>query len=169
MKRILLLGIILAICILAMPQGVLAANNAIVNANILSFTSFDVINLMPSPWDLVASGTTTQTNGINFSVASNSPWSVTVASDPTNGRMNSTLSNHQLGSALQQEQQQSGTTFVTATGGHQILHYDATPSNTPIIYASDIQQVTTYADERLIANGDVYRINLTYTLTQVVL
>jgi hypothetical protein len=95
MKRVLLLGIILAICILAMPQGVLAEDTrtATVDASIATYLElFTVDN--PAAWELTSG---TQSSGydniysatsdgsvkpISIMVETNKAWDVT-ASDVT--------------------------------------------------------------------------------------
>jgi hypothetical protein len=91
MKKLLLLGLILAICILAFPEGVLA-DEAIVNANVVEFTNFAATG-NPALWDLYYAPVTgvtqsasapinTFTDGLSsVSVISNNPWHITVTGE----------------------------------------------------------------------------------------
>jgi hypothetical protein len=93
MKRILLLGIILAICILAMPQGVLAATASSGGSAVVSATIEDYINLVvtgPSVWTLsyTASACGDHCNvlspGIKFDISSNDGWTLTASKNGPN-------------------------------------------------------------------------------------
>jgi hypothetical protein len=83
MKKLLLIGLILAICILAMPQGVLAATDdgfAVVSANINDYVS--LIVTPPGNWPLAYDATTCGAAcnelapAIGFAVSSNDAWTV---------------------------------------------------------------------------------------------
>jgi hypothetical protein len=79
MKKLLLIGLILAICILAMPQGVLAdEKSATINANIVTQLTFTATG-RATEWALSPTAyTTTASNadGITFVVNSNAAWGV---------------------------------------------------------------------------------------------
>jgi len=85
MKRVLLLGMILAICILAMPQGVLASSqgsNVTVNANIQNVLEFAALG--PSNQLVLIRGQDNVfPNAVNFTVNSSANWTITVAEAPT--------------------------------------------------------------------------------------
>jgi hypothetical protein len=83
MKRVLLIGIILAICILAMPQGVLAATapaqEVLVTATIPNVLEFTVVG--PVSWPAVAFGASNLQNpadSTNMHVKSNVDWAATI-------------------------------------------------------------------------------------------
>ena len=89
MKRILLLGIILAILILAMPQGVLAlsdAKTAIVNANVVQALTFSVTPAGAlTDWQLTSGTTNDQADAVTFHVISTAGWDVKAADATTSG------------------------------------------------------------------------------------
>jgi hypothetical protein len=107
MKRVLLIGIILAICILAMPQGVLAATSgggaaqqADVTAKIASYIDLTVSGPGTTTWNMAFIPLTDEcalgggtpfghcnqlTEAINFALSSNDGWTVNSKANPTFG------------------------------------------------------------------------------------
>jgi hypothetical protein len=93
MKKLLLIGLILAILLLAFPQGVMAApvnQPVIVNAQYttsqLTFTANPVASKFP--WTLIRSDVTGYNDNLNsdalvFTVDSNGPWTVVAADTST--------------------------------------------------------------------------------------
>jgi hypothetical protein len=94
MKRVLLLGFILAICILAFPQGVLAAPTAqpvIINANYGTETSFSVstdggTGTTLNMGTLIAGQDNTIDPALYFNVKSQSIWTVTGRDSTAQGK-----------------------------------------------------------------------------------
>jgi hypothetical protein len=122
MKKLLLLGLILAICILAMPQGVLA-DTATVNANVVQFTDFTASGDV-SGWNLYYGNpgpVNTQTDGLTLNVIANNPWHVTVLGT-NGGKMMPFGSGGYTGTALTNAlnidtQQVTGSAVDLASGG----------------------------------------------------
>jgi len=91
MKKVLLIGLILAICILAFPQGVMAATDikgADVNAQVVDTCKVTAEFVPPSGgvWNLERNVANALPNGIHVTVDSSSKWSLDVvdakATDP---------------------------------------------------------------------------------------
>jgi hypothetical protein len=83
MKKVLLIGLILAILILAMPQGV-SADTATVNAAVVESLSFSAAGSNVTSWNLYyfAPGpVNTNTGGLNLAVSLNNPWHITLSGD----------------------------------------------------------------------------------------
>ena len=104
MKRVLLLGFILAICVLAVPQGVSAAtlgtpSSAVVNAEVADHAAITVVFVPPTTpgyWLLDRQWDNELSNGIHMNVDCSQPWAVTVVTDAntvpgTQGYMLSTV------------------------------------------------------------------------------
>jgi hypothetical protein len=87
MKRVLLIGIILAIFILAMPQGVMAdtkTSPVTVNANIINHLTCTATNGgTSSGWAMTRGTTNTMGDGVAFVLKSSAPWVITVAESAT--------------------------------------------------------------------------------------
>ena len=175
MKRILLFGIVLAIFILAMPQGVLALNAAEVTANVQSELEFGVTGL--AGWSL-DQGPNTAPNAITYTVIANSPWSVTVAPSSltagtttpiiTDGKMYATKTAHNLADILEIERVRNKVKsglMVDVTTTDKILYDDASPTSAGIVYFANLGQLVAWNDERLTNADDVYKITLTFTAT----
>jgi hypothetical protein len=84
MKKVLLIGLILAICILAMPQGVMAALGDSAPATVTgNFASIAILKAQFNPgspaWALSRGSNNPLTGGINVSVDCNQPWQVNAA------------------------------------------------------------------------------------------
>lgn len=162
MKRVLLLGMILAICILAMPQGVSAAT-ADVTANIQTISILTAAyEPTVNPWVLqrLNASENINANAINISVDCNTDWDVNVKDTKTSnpGYMNSTTSSKKLFDKFQLEEGQDANTFATLTNTAWIIE-----SGTPIpktIYKQDIKQQVENVDDA----AEAYTITLTYTL-----
>jgi hypothetical protein len=130
MKRVLLIGIILAILILAMPQGVSAATNT--PLTILA-TVPQSIEFVPTwtatswPLSFVSPGptTTTDSDALHFVVTSNAPWAVTAADTDatnTNGHMAPYVGTAYGTPVLVNELKVGGIAHLTNTGI--LLHSD---------------------------------------------
>jgi len=99
MKKVLLIGLILAICILAMPQGVMAALGDSAPATVTgNFASIAILKAQFNPgspaWALSRGSNNPLTGGINVSVDCNQPWQVNAADTdaaPDKGFMTSPL------------------------------------------------------------------------------
>jgi len=169
MKRILLLGIILVICILAMPQGVMALEYADVTANVDSVLELDVTG--PSEWLLTTGEVNVNPDAIDYTIIANSPWSVTIVPTPDDGIMAATLTDHVLGSVLEIETIPDGVpsgSYLPVITTAKILSDDITAeAGNP--YSANLQQDVAWTDERLTETGDVYKITLTFTIAQDVL
>ena len=96
MKKVLLIGFVLAILLLAFPQGVMAAvsdgDSAIVTATIADY--IDLVVTGPSTWGLTYTATQCAipsdytncnqlTNAISFDISSNDGWALSVLGDNT--------------------------------------------------------------------------------------
>jgi hypothetical protein len=117
MKKLLLLGLILAICILAFPQGVLADTTAgvTVNANFANFLCLTASG--PSTWTLDYSqlgyvNTIPAASGIKLYPDANQAWKITVYSAAHGGKFYSTTASDTLNNLLQIENSDAGGTFV---------------------------------------------------------
>jgi len=92
MKKVLLIGLILAICILAMPQGVMAlqsTKNATVNANVVQALTFTATrNAYPSglEWALTSGTDNLYPAAVRFQVVSTSAWTVVAWDNEASGR-----------------------------------------------------------------------------------
>ena len=171
MKKLLLIGLILAICILAFPQGVLAADSiAEVNANIQETLSFTATG--PSgEWALTpVATTTTATNaeGITFDVTSNALWNVNVKSTtPANGKMVPFMVESgatPLDKVLKIEGITPGS-FQDVTSIVDILSELKTDADGTLYYKK-LQQETVITDSRLMAAFNHYTIDLTFECIQ---
>jgi hypothetical protein len=160
MKKLLLIGLILAILILAMPQGVSALDTpttAVVNAGITPVASISAAFI--GPWTLGrGENTLPATTGITVTVDANSPWSTKAEdlSTPTNhvkGHMQSTtVSTNSLNQPL----------YINGgvlTGSVDLVTNGAAQTSTPLSYALAQQVVDT--DDA----NQAYTITLTFTLT----
>ena len=87
MKKVLLILFVLAICVLAFPQGVLAAtfpsNDVVISANYGTTTTFNAAKgVFPVPWNLAAGYDNEVKDGIVFTLTTQAPtWRVTAESD----------------------------------------------------------------------------------------
>jgi hypothetical protein len=101
MKKLLLIGLILAICVLAFPQGVMALDDSVtVNANLpLQTFAFDAsINtgVGPTwPWVLQPSTANTNPGAINLTVVSSRQWDI--AAWDANGNTAPRIAGHMFG------------------------------------------------------------------------
>ena len=85
MKKLLLIVFVLAICILAFPQGVLA-DNAVITATVEQSLSFDALGSNVTAWALnyfPPGPINTNTVGLNTAVSLNNPWHITLAGSGT--------------------------------------------------------------------------------------
>jgi hypothetical protein len=85
MKKLLLIGLILVICVLAFPQGVLA-DSAVIEASVVQSLSFSAAGSNVTSWNLYyfAPGPiNTNTGGLNVAVSLNNPWHITLAGSGT--------------------------------------------------------------------------------------
>ena len=141
MKKVLLILFVLAILLLAFPQGVLAAtfpsNDVVINAEFGTATSFDAqknATAFPTPWVLTPGENNQVDEGINFFLTTQSNgWSVT-AESANNGFMTGGLQN------LQSPFLVYSTTggYVAPTGGAPIKDGDAL--NTAQDFSANIRQ-----------------------------
>jgi hypothetical protein len=175
MKKVLLIGLILAICILAFPQGVMAAetgnDNVIVTA---SFTGtalqFDAFQDPGFTWALVESAAgiippngNLKVNGMNFTVDSRADYTVTAVDSKGTDRGHMTnggsgagyhfLANPFLieGTSTMVNLEGTGTTPVTIQAG--------TPALTN--FKKDIDQAVVQSDYA----APSYAITVTFTCT----
>jgi hypothetical protein len=165
MKRVLLIGIILAILILAMPQGVLAIDTAIVNANVKDVITFDVGNNFISPWLLTTGQINSQTSGVDLFITSNSRYDVNVfgtnggkLTDPASGGL-------QLAKQLEIKNAADAWAFIPGTSLNIVKNHAATVSGGEHIL-KDFQQDVAWADQHLV--GSTYQITLTFTVVPTV-
>ena len=160
MKKLLLLGFVLAICILAMPQGVLAIDQPVtVNAVYYSATTFVVTNNVGT-WTLAVDGSNTNPAGLSFDIKTLDDWSV-MASASNEGFM--TGSNGDLKSLFQMdlrttpalgfERLDLATSKVANSGG---------PSSEVQTWNSKLYQPVLYNDY---GSGTGYTITITFVST----
>ena len=183
MKRILLFGMILAICILAMPQGVLATvitpGGVVVDAkyagSALTFTADKYVTghtgvqassppAFPTwPWALsenAAAATAPfnlQANALHFTVDSTLNWDVS-ASGTDNGYMRSTAAKPLLDNPFQIKNE-GGSWVATPNNGAAIE--DGVPADTE--FWKDIDQKVVQADY----SAGAYSITETFTCTNL--
>jgi len=106
MKKVLLIGFVLAILLLAFPQGVMAATTldsttAVVSAGVTDYA--DIIATFNSGGWTLNRSENPLANGINLTVDCSQHWAVTAAdADPSNtkGYMDNTNHNHSLATAF---------------------------------------------------------------------
>lgn len=151
MKKLLLIGLILVVCMLAFPQGVMAvntANTATVDATVKTFAKIDAT--FNGPWELKR-GANNLDNGITVTVDSNTPWT-TKAEDLTNsGYLTPTV-----GAALTAPLYIKGGALTSAVD----LETAGLPqASTPLSY--DLDQAVDNDDDANVA----YHMTITFTLT----
>jgi len=162
MKKLLLLGFVLAICILAMPQGVLAIDQPVtVNAVYYSATTFVVTNNVGT-WTLAVDGSNTNPAGLSFDIKTLDDWSVS-ASAGNGGYM--TGSNGDLKSRFEMDLRTTpalgfqrldlATPKVANSGG---------PSSVVQHWTSNLYQPVLFNDYGS-ASATGYAITLTFTST----
>jgi hypothetical protein len=184
MKRVLIIGFILAILILAMPQGVLAdtkTSGVTVNANIQNVLDFTATNGGGSEgWTMTRGTTNTITNGVGFDVKSSAPWSITVAESTTpplptptnNGLMKESDGTAYIngGKFLPSpfEIQRTDDTYqsLLETSPAQKLVENDVANN--YIFSKGIRQAVALTDTELPAATRHYAIALTFTCTQTI-
>jgi hypothetical protein len=164
MKKLLLIGIVLAICILAMPQGVLAATetspvtvNALYAGNPLAFAAAEDVASGGWAWNLLVNNDNYKSPALKFTVTSSSNWNV-LATATDGGFMKGSLGT--LKQPFQMEVNQGGTA-TTVGSGLTVLHdYGPVAPNT--IYKSAIWQSVGNDD---FGSTTGYAITLTFTCT----
>jgi hypothetical protein len=166
MKKVLLLGLILAICILAMPQGALAADPVpvIINAQYGSsfVTTFNAYTYAGEgsewPWVL---GVGDNTNKIQFELNTLDDWTVT-GSDTSGSSEKGFMkgSEHFLTSAFQVYSESEGN-LVTFESDNQEIKAGAA-STADQDWLADIHQTVVDTDY---ASSTPYTITLTFTCT----
>jgi hypothetical protein len=156
MKKLLLFGLILAILILAMPQGVLAfGTSATVNANIEGVMTCDA-NSNVNPWALVRNNVNSVNDGISYNVTSTTDWTMTAAdiTNPLTGHMRDSTVSKNLINPFGIEKE---------TGGQASLETAVqVKSGTPITktkFDANINQTVDYADY----SGNAYQIQIQFT------
>jgi|WetSurMetagenome_2_1015567.scaffolds.fasta_scaffold865654_1 hypothetical protein len=160
MKKILLLGFILAILLFAFPQGVLAATDskgAEVTASVADTCIVTASFTEPTGgWILERNAPNALSPGIHVTVDSSSPWGL-VASDEKTGLTKGFMTSG--GSQL-------STPFVFRTGGlatPQTLFPSGSPAQPVTGYDYDIGQPVTATDNSALS----YTITVTFTLTSL--
>jgi hypothetical protein len=178
MKRVLLIGIILAILILAMPQGVLAVGpNAplpvVVNAQYgaTSATTFDAVLHTVSgvwTWDLVtpSASDNLKSPAIDFTVNSLAIWDVTAYDSYATpaGRQKGFL-HGDLGDLQNPVQMTSGggvtwNTLTTYTSGSPLTVYSGASKTSAQTWSENLKQPVTATD---LASHSGYHTQITYT------
>jgi hypothetical protein len=173
MKKVLLIGLVLVICILAFPQGVLAETSAAtVNANIDTSLSFTATG-RATEWALNPTGdTTTASNadGITFAINSNAAWGVhpklAVGQDgimkpnvPETGAANL--------QSLLQVQNLAGTDYQYVDNVADVLQGSPNAPTGETKYRA-IRQHTLNTDRRLTTSGNYYTVTVTFECIPVV-
>jgi hypothetical protein len=164
MKKVLLIGLILAICILAFPQGVMAAGSdtAEVTASIDSIADI-VATFTATPWALtrLATGLTPNLNpnAITVTVDCNNDWDVTVADTKVTDKGYMVSASKKLTDPFYLEDGQGTGIFATLTGVAWITESGNSQPLTTYYY--DVYQQVENVDDA--AEGS-YSITITYTL-----
>jgi len=179
MKKLLLLGLILAICVLAMPQGVLAATQSpVVNANIAHTLTFTATS--PGTWTMGRTGgvatdnllSTGSTGPIPITVDSANKWEITAidAKTGTNqGHMvptGSPFAPTWATALVNPLQVQTGTTTFTAlpeTGTTAVSIKSGTSGYYPSL-TEDLKQTVALSD--YVLTSGTYQMTITLTLTE---
>ena len=160
MKKVLLIGLILAICILAFPQGVLAATSgdtANVVANIED--KCEVTSTFNTPalgWNLARNAPNDLSDAITVTVDSSSPWGL-VASDEKTVALGKGYMTASDGTKMK-------TAFVFAGTGLETPNPLFDPGQTPqtkTTYNWAVGQPTIWSDNAALE----YKIVITFTLT----
>jgi hypothetical protein len=173
MKRILLIGFILAICILAMPQGVLAAQqssnvpiSALYAGSPLAFQaalSTDSGANSVNPWQLVRGTDNGRTNALVFTVSDSEAWTVTATGSNGGYFAGVTNSAHSLINPFWMEFSPNG---VRDGAQHNIIGGPAVLNGGPIpdgsVYYSNVWQRVTDAD---FGDAGGYTLTITFTAT----
>jgi len=163
MKKLLLIGFVLAILLLAFPQGVLAAAPKAVEVNasygIASVTTFDahLWDTMPTPWGLSVGDNTG--NYMQFHLSTMDDWSVTgsdTSGSATTGYM--VGSEHSLKTPFQIYSTFNGGFRDFTTPGLKIKEGASSTANQD--WQEAIQQTVTNTDY---ASSTLYKIVLTFT------
>jgi hypothetical protein len=157
MKKVLLLGLILAICMLAFPQGVMAATDyANVIANIPDFSEVTATFNAPSGgWILARNADNSLSNAITVTVNSTSPWSL-VAADKTN-----TPKGYMVSTDVSATPMKTAFVFAgTGLGADNTLFSDQPPQD-KTTYNWAIGQPVLWSDNAALE----YKIVITFTLT----
>jgi len=179
MKRILLLGIILVICILAMPQGVSAdptgTGDVIVDANIVSSITFIPTGMIVGTWQLYYDPTdvgtppvsqgpvNTYEDAVHFDVDSNTPFDIQVEETGGDGIMSAADGTEVLANSLWIG---SGATYYDISLDPTIVSNEpAAPTGTTL--DRNLRQEIEFGDVRLA--DDYYEITLTFNCVPYVL
>jgi hypothetical protein len=167
MKKVLLLGMILVICVLAFPQGVMAALGDSAPAIVTgSFSSIAIIKAQfnplgvpagATPWALSRANMNPLTGGINVSVDCNQPWQVNAADTKSSDKGFMTSTANRLINPFNVSVS-GDTNWHNLMGGNVLVVTGQ--SQTYQNYNYNIQQQVTNDDKA----GD-YAITVTYTLT----
>jgi|WetSurMetagenome_2_1015567.scaffolds.fasta_scaffold06643_4 hypothetical protein len=186
MKRVLLIGIVLAICILAMPQGVLAVAPGtgvpvVVDAayGASAATDFNAVIHQVSgiawSWDLVAAdpNLNLKSPAIDFTLSTLAPWSVTAYESyappatpyvGAKGHMHGDLADLQTPFEMTTAQSGGGwydfTPYTSAAS--QLAVKSGTSSTSPQPWSENLRQAVTATD---LASHGGYHTQLTFTCT----
>ena len=161
MKKVLLILFVLAILLLAFPQGVLAAtfpsNDVVINAEFGTATSFNAqksTTAFPDTWGLKPGENNQVDEGINFFLTTQSNgWSVT-AESANNGFMTGGLQNLQSPFLVYST---TAGNYVAPTGGVQIKGGDALNTNQD--WNANIRQPVALND----IGADLWTITIVFT------
>jgi hypothetical protein len=167
MKRVLLLGIVLAIFILAMPQGVLAITNPAVPvtanvADVLECTADG--GSSTAAWALVRGqdNVLSGSNGITLTVNSTFDWNL-IAQDLTgSGTVGHMYDSGVLKFLNQPFMIEDDASTMTSLAG--TVDIESGPPQAETTYTHDISQEVEFADY----SGDGYTITVTFTCSQAV-
>jgi len=162
MKKVLLIGLILAILLLAFPQGVSAAVDSAEVAATMEPVS-EVIATFAGGWNLERGTANLFANAISVTVDSNSPWGLTaqdlkaanpgfmVGSDPALTPLKTGFKFHTYGAGVIKDSQ----TLYGAGQAGQV-------KNTATPYTYNVDQDVLFNDNSAF---DPYTITITFTLT----
>jgi hypothetical protein len=171
MKRVLLIGFILAILILAMPQGVLAltqGSNVDVKAIFappLTFSASSASTSGSVTWNLGRGSDNLYPSGLSFTIGAAAPWDITASHTPTGSFTKGHMSGatHQLAAPFQMTLGRNVGVAAPSAGTMGDL-----TSGTPIVISSEVPRATTYNSNMWqTVTGDDWGEQLGYSMTIV--
>jgi hypothetical protein len=156
MKKVLLIGLILAICVLAFPQGVLAADqNVEINANVNDVSELTAA-WVGGTWDLYRASTdeNLKSQAVHVTVDSSSQWTLSAADANSEGDSGYMISSGDGSTPLATKFKLDGQNLDIET----LREGNAEPLTD---YYFDVQQQVINTDDSSLT----YKITVTFTLT----
>jgi hypothetical protein len=167
MKRVLLIGIILAILILAMPQGVSAASTAVVTAQVKDYISFTAVGpvsnwplyfaVVPGVAESASAPDNYQIGALALSVTSNTPWKIQVSGE-SGGYLRPYAGSAYTGTPLVNPLGIGKTAYQAVTGSLTTLQDETGTATTTYTDTYNYKQTLAVTD----ITGPTYRTVLTF-------